>query len=759
MTSSARSGKPPRMPDPAPTMKSTLPQASEPFDRRHLAAHALLERGALEAAARSFRELLASRPAHLDSHLGLAQALERLGRAEEAVEALVNASQQLPDEAEIYRRLGHLLAGLNSWEGAELCYAALCRLQPQSPAGHYNRGVALQELGRAAEAIEAFEHAIGLNPGYAAAYLGLGLIYQQQQAFEAALLAFDCATELAPDRMQGRLERARTLVRMGRFADAQAALDNLLALQPGDAEAWNLRGIACKQLGQGEAALAAYDRALAARPDFAEALNNRGNLRLLSRQFGPALADFDRAMALRPGLDWLPGLRLYAALHRFDWRSFEPGLAAIRDGLAQGLRCIQPLALQCLVDDPQLQQQAARIWSASLGPTSHIPLPARPVQPARAGGKIRLAYVSRDFRSHPVSFLMAEVFELHDRERFELIALSYGPAAQDPMQARLRAAFDRFIDAETLTDRQIVELARGLEIDIAIDLSGLTEGARGPLFAQRLAPLQLIYLGYLGTAGAPHYDYLIADPVLVTPETRASYDERLIVLPSYQANDRQRPQPQAGASREQLGLPAQGFVYCCFNNPCKITPTQFDAWAAILQQVPGSVLWVLDEDEAAATHLRGQAQTRGLDPQRLVFARRSSREDYLARLAQADLFLDTLPYNAGTTASDALWMGLPVLTQAGRSFAGRMAASLLQAAGLPELVVQRREDYIARAIDLARRPEVLAELRHKLAGQRATCTLFDTPRFTRSLEQAYLEADRLHRAGQAPTDIRIESPA
>jgi predicted O-linked N-acetylglucosamine transferase (SPINDLY family) len=696
----------------------------------------------------------AHRPGACATQVQRALGLERAGRVNEAAELLMQVVQEFPREPEPYLRLGNLLATQGHWDSAEVCYANRCALAPQDATSHYNWGVALQELGRLPEAIEAFERAIGLNSQYAAAFFALGLAYQRLEALDATLLALECAVNLNPLDAGFRIERARTLLKLGRFADALAELEALPQHPPRAAEAFNLQGIALKHLHRVPEALACYDEAIRLQPDFVEALNNRGNLRLLLRQFSPALQDFERAQALKPDVDWLAGLRLYAALHLYDWTGLDAARRALLVGVAEGRRVVQPLTLQCIADDPLAQQRAARIWTQAVSPPRDLPAPA----PA-ASDKIRVAYISRDFKSHPVSFLMAEVFELHDRERFEIIALNYGSVSGDAMQQRLRGAFDRFLDVEDLSERQIAELARSLQVDIAVDLTGLTEGARSGIFAWRAAPVQVLYLGYLGTAGSPNHDYLIADATLVAPQARACFDEKLMVLPSYQANDRRRPTPALSLTRAELGLPETGFVYCCFNNPSKITPEVFGAWATILMQVPDAVLWVLEEDDQAAHHLRRHAQMQGIEPARIIFARRAAREAYLASLRAADLFLDTLPYNAGTTASDALWMGLPVLTRIGQAFAGRVAASLLRAVDLPALIAHDADEYIATAVRLAREPAELAAVKDQLRRSRDQAALFDAPRFTRHLESAYREAHRLRVAGEAFADIVVADAA
>ena len=634
---------------------------------------------------------------------------------------------------------------------AERCYAAACGLQPGHAVAQHNWGIALQELGRPGEAISAFERALGARPDYAQAYCALGLAYQSIDAPDAALLAFDCAIRLDARDDHFAIEHARTQLKLGHFVDAQRELEALAQRCPNDAVVFNLLGIALKNLGRAAASKAALDRAIALDPACAEAFSNRANLEFLFRRFSQSLDDYDRALALRPDLDWVLGSRIYTAAHLFDWTARDHGIAELVRGLGAGAKLVQPLALQTLIDDPALHHQAARLWvQSACAPVE----PASVAAHAPASGKIRIAYVSKDFRSHPVSFLMAEVIELHDRDRFELIAINYGPRSEDPMQVRLRAAFDVFLDVEDLSDRAIVELARGALIDIAVDLSGFTEGVRSSIFALRAAPVQVSYLGYLGTSGTGLYDYLIADVTLVPPAQRSAYAECIAELPSYQANDRQRPRP-GPAGRVDLGLPESSVVYCCFNNPCKITPAVFMLWMDILRAVPGAVLWLLEEDEKAPVHLREHAQRHGIDGSRLVFARRTNREGYLAHLATADIFLDTLPYNAGTTASDALWVGLPVVTQVGRTLAARMAASLLEAAGLPDLITTEAETYKALAIQLGRQPEMLREVKARLDRQRLQCALFDTARFTRNLEDAYRQMQEISLAGAPARDLRV----
>jgi predicted O-linked N-acetylglucosamine transferase (SPINDLY family) len=370
--------------------------------------------------------------------------------------------------------------------------------------------------------------------------------------------------------------------------------------------------------------------------------------------------------------------------------------------------------------------------------------------------RIRIGYFSADFRSHATSYLLAELLELHDRERFEVSAFSFGPSSPDPMRQRVESACDRFVDVRGSSDQEVAELARKMEIDIAIDLMGFTHLCRPGIFALRAAPVQVSYLGYPGTMGVPYMDYLIADSTVIPEGDEAGYQEKIIRLPDcYQVNDRKRSIADGAFAREDLGLPREGFVFCCFNNSCKITPRAFDVWMRILERVEGSVLWLLEDNAAASRNLRQEAERRHLSANRLVFAERMPAPAHLARHRAADLFLDTFPYNAHTTASDALWAGLPLLTCLGNTFAGRVAASLLTAVNLPELVAATPKEYEEKAVELAADPRRIDELKSRLVEQRSTATLFDTPRFARYLEAALQIIHERQLAGLPPEQTRV----
>jgi predicted O-linked N-acetylglucosamine transferase (SPINDLY family) len=408
-----------------------------------------------------------------------------------------------------------------------------------------------------------------------------------------------------------------------------------------------------------------------------------------------------------------------------------------------------------LTDSPSIQRKSSEIWINDKHPFNSL---FGPILKSRHRDKIKIGYYSPDFREHPVAHLLIELLELHDKNQFELFGFYFGPPDSSKMHKRISSAFNQFIDVELKSDKDIALMSREMGIDIAVDLTGFTALARTDIFSYRAAPIQVNYLGYPGTTGAEYIDYIIADPIIIPTECQQYYSEKVVYLPnSYQVNDRQRSITNKVFTKDELGLPKDSFVFCCFNNNYKITPNTFDGWVRILKAVKGSVLWLLEDNPIAALNLRKEAQFRGLDPNRLVFAKRIDPSEHLARQRAADLFIDTLPYNAHTTASDALWVGLPVLTCMGESFASRVAASLLKAIELPELITTTQEQYEATAIELANNPEKFKDIKNKLERNRLTTALFDTPRFTKHIQTAYKQMYERYQADLQPNNIYIEN--
>ncbi|MFI3185651.1 MAG: hypothetical protein QX198_06680, partial [Methylococcaceae bacterium] len=436
------------------------------------------------------------------------------------------------------------------------------------------------------------------------------------------------------------------------------------------------------------------------------------------------------------------------------WDALSHHLNELIYKINNGEKVVMPLTILTLIDEPELHRKATEIYVNDKYPQSHI-LPNINHYPKHP--KIRIGYFSADFKDHPVSALSAELYETHDRNQFEIYVFSSGPDTKDAWNLRIKAGVDHFHDVRTLSDKELTLLARTLEIDIAVDLGGFTDDARVGIFALQAAPIQVNYLGYPGTMAAAYMDYLIADRTVIPDDQRQHYSEKIVYLPNcFQPNLSKRTASKAALTRKELGLPEAGFVFCCFNNHNRITPTTFAAWMRILKAVDGSVLWLNNGPSTAVNNLKKEALKLGINEHRLIFAKQASVEEQLNRSQLADLFMDTLTYNAGTTASNALRMGLPLLTCVGRSYASRMAASQLNAVNLPELITNTQDEYEALAIELAIHPEKFKSLRDKLINNLPTALLYNTPLYTKHLESAYLKMYERHQNGLAPEHIYVE---
>ncbi len=755
-------------------------------DAHHNRGNTLRELRRFEEALNSYARALKIKPDHAEAHHNRGNALRELKRFQEALDSYARALKVKPDYAEALNNQGVALQELKRFEEALDSHARALEIQPDYAEAHNNRGVALQQLGRFEEALDSYALALKIQPDYAEAHNNRGVALQQLKRFEEALDSYARALKIKPDYAEAHSNRGNTLRELKRFeealdsharaikADQPRAHNNLgvtlqalkrfdealdsytraLKIDPDYAEAHNNRGVTLQELKRFDEALDSYARALKIKPDYMEALNNRGvTLRELNR-FEEALDSYSRALNIQSDGDWLYGTWLHARMQLCEWRSFESHIADLAAKIQQGRKITLPFSLLALIDSLTLQRQAAETWVREQYPPSRV-LP--PLGKHPRGERIRIGYYSADYHGHATAYLMAELFERHDKERFELLAFSYGRDEHDDMRKRLAAAFDRFLDVRTKSDIEVARTSRELRIDIAVDLKGFTQDARTGIFSCRAAPIQVNYLGYPGTTGAPYIDYIIADQMLIPQKSRQHYSEAIVHLPhSYQANDRRRPIADKQFARADLGLPSTGFVFCCFNSSHKITPDTFDGWMRILKRVEGSVLWLLMGNKTAAENLRSEAWARDVDAGRLIFAAPMPLPEHLARHRAADLFIDTLPYNAHTTASDALWAGLPVLTRMGESFAARVAASLLCAIGLPELVTTTQAHYESTAVELATHPDRLAELKDRLHRNRLTMPLFDTASFARHLENAYTQMYERHQADLGPAPIYVE---
>lgn len=694
----------------------------------------LHQRGESTSAERLYLELLAAAPDDADALHLLGVLRHRDGRVADGLALIERALAARPNEAPVHCNRGAALRDLGRHDEALAACDRALALDPRHAISAANRVAVLLDLGRPADALAASEYALALAPDTPAVRYNQGRCLQDLGRTEAALDAFEQARAGLPDFMPLLDNLCACLRALGRERDALAVAEQLVALQPDRAANRHLHASVLLTLDRPKDALASLQRALDLDPDQAASQHDLGHAWTALGRPDLALAPYARALALDPSLPFLRGQWLHTRLKVCEWDGLDAETARLVAAIDAGEPATAPFPATLLDLGEARLLRAARTFSTLRHPAVGPALPPWPKT-----GRIKLGYFSPDFHQHPLAVLCAGLFEQHDRARFEVIGFALGPVREDAMRERLRAGFDRFIEVPSSTDVQIAALARELRIDIAIDLAGPTQGSRGAIFAARAAPVQVAMIGMPGTGGAGFIDHLIADEHVAPNGHEAHYSEHVVRLfGSYLANDSRRAVTGPAPTRASVGLPERGFVFCSFNQNAKITPAVFGLWMELLREVEGSVLWLLQDNPLAATKLRAAAERAGIEPQRIVFAARVPIDAHLARHACADLFLDTLPYNAHTSACDALWAGLPVLTRVGDTFAGRVGASVLHAAGLHELVVHSAAEYTASALELARNPARLATLKARLVGGRDHCALFDTARYTRGLEAAFM---------------------
>jgi predicted O-linked N-acetylglucosamine transferase (SPINDLY family) len=659
----------------------------------------------------------------------------------------------LDGKPEFFLNYANLLQEQNQYEEAISNYQKAIGLEPNI--------VALTNLAACQNNLEHYElalktsnNALAMDNNYAPAWINLGNSLNQLKRYEEALVSYGRAIELKPNIPESWYNRGNTLKNTRLYEEALVSYGRAIELKPEYAEAWNNRGNALNDLRRHEEALASFEKSIALKPDYAEAWSNRGITLNEMKRHQEAVQSFSRALEIKPGKEFALSDLISAQIRVCDWVAFSPRRKILSDCILKSENSVRPFDSLRLFDSPHLQLLVAKTYFESkLKPTNVL----GSIPNLSYGKKIRLGYFSMDFREHPVAYLMSGLIEYHNRKEFEVFGFSFGADTKDPIRKKLEKSFDEFFDVSLVSDIEISRLSRQLKIDIAIDLGGHTKDSRPAIFFERAAPVQVNYLGYPGTMGSSRYDYLIADTVLIPHENEMHYSENIVYLPyCYQVNNYLDICLNKNVSRQDCGLPETGFVFCCFNNSWKILPDLFDSWMRILNSVDQSVLWLLDTSEAASTNLRKEADARNIDPTRILFAQYVDHESHLSRYKLADLFLDTYPYGAHTTASDALWMGLPLLTLKGGSFASRVATSLLINIGAPELVTSSIDQYEARAIELASKPETLKAIRTKLNENRSKSPVFDTEFMTNKIEEAYQKIWDRHSRGLSPTHLYLK---
>jgi protein O-GlcNAc transferase len=645
-------------------------------------------------------------------------ALYKMGRLQEALYRFDSLLSLEPNHIAAINERGSVLAAMKNYDAALSCFDKVLEFEPKYAEAHLNKGNVLGALKRYDEAVAVYNKALAIRPDLAAAWAGRGNVLAELKKYDDAMVAFDKAIILQPDLIETWLGRGNLLIALAQYDDALAAYDKALNLKPDSAPAWHGRGNALAELKRRDEALAAYER----------------------------------AVKLKPDMTYAAGARLLFKLMLCEWANLKTETAQFLTLVRDGVHVSSPFVL--LATPASAAEQLRYVKSY---------VQEQPKLPQLWGGevyshdRIRIAYLSADLHEHPVAYLMAGLFERHHRSHFEVTALSLRAQQDSQFHRRIKASFERFIDVHSDSDQKIADLIRRLEIDIVVDLNGFTPNGRPDILMLRPSPIQVNYLGYAATMGADYYDYIIADPIVIPEQQFECYGEKVVWLPdTFIPNDDTRRIAERTPARSELNLPEPGFVFCCFNQSHKIEPLIFDVWMRLLKQVDGSVLWLVDNGPTPRLNLRREAAGRGVAPERLIFAPRVPfAADHLARHRQADLFLDTLYYNAHTTACDALWAGLPVVTCLGATFAGRVGASLLNALGVPELIAASLDDYEALALKLARDPSLLASVKAKLARNRDSYPLFDTKRFARHIEAAYTTMWERYQRGNATKPFAV----
>ena len=686
--------------------------------------------------------------------LNRALELHRAGRLDDAAAIYRQLLTDNPGHADAAHLLGLVFSRKNDVDSAIRLIRDALEQDPDNPIYHANLGNVLKDAGRLTDAIAAYRRALELHPGYAEIHNNLGFVLQASGMIEEGIGHYRKAITLRPDNYRAYYNLGNALFLIGKGEEAVAAFRKAATLEPEFAATWDHLGTVLQRLGRHAEAEACFRRWIEIDPDSADASHA---LALALEQQGRIDEAFDcyqRAIALRP--DFLPAVAsaLWLAQRLCNWTATAAYSEIVLRRAAEQPGSVSPFQLMSLPGATRAHLlAAARSHAATIAPKERMRQDsARFGRPSR----LRLGYLSSDFHGHPIAYLTAEVFELHDRDRFEVFLFSYGPDDGSAIRQRLRAGCDHFIDIATLSDDAAARRIYDERIQVLVDLKGYTADDRPHVAACRPAPIQVNWLGFPGSMGAEWIDYLIADPYIVPQEHDADYSEKVVRLPHcYQPNDRKRPGGVAGLSRSACGLSETDFVFCCFNQSYKIEPSVFAIWMRLLRVVPNSVLWLLEENRWSPDNLRKEAVRHGVSPERLVFAPVRPLAEHLARYGLADLVLDTFPYTSHTTGSDALWAGCPMLTMSGETFASRVPASLLRNVGLGPVIAHSLPEYEALALDLARDRPRLEALRRHLRAQRDTAPLFDSPRFTRALETAYRRMWVQFAEGNAPRAFTV----
>tara|TARA_B110000037_G_scaffold218597_1_gene281921 strand:+ start:3908 stop:5884 length:1977 start_codon:yes stop_codon:yes gene_type:complete len=635
---------------------------------------------------------------------------------------------------------------------AEKLYLTVLQTDPLHAGSNHNLGVIALSKNKIELALPFFRTATKANPNIEHFWVSYINALIKKNDLGKAETNSKKAITLNPNFSNVHSLLANILLKLKRLNEAEIYFRQVIQLNPKSAEAQNNLGVLLQELNKENEAEVCFKQAIQIKSDFGDAHYNLGLLSNKMKRTEEAELSLDRAKKLNPDIDYLLGTLLHTKMNSCKWDNLPANVNELKEKIKNGKKVTIPFSILSLIDDPSIHRKSAEIYSYDRFPKSYV-LPK--ISSYRGHKKIKIGYFSPNFNNHPVSYLTAELYETHDRKKFEIHAFSFKEDTNDEFNIRVKAGVDYFHNVSNLSDLDAVTLARSLEIDIAIDLAGYTEGNRANIFAMSVAPIQVGYIGYLGTMGSDYHDYLIADKIIIPEQNKKYYSENIIYLPSYQVNDSQKFSHNLHFRRQDFNIPEDSFVFCCFNNTYKINPDVFNCWARILKQVDNSVLMLFTTSPLVIENLKIQIKKRKIDPSRLIFVKKLDRLKYLARYQVVDLFLDTFPYNAGTIASDALRMEVPVLTYLGKSFASRMGASLLNALDLPELIAITKEEYELLGITLATNKKKFNIIKEKLKNSLPTSRLYNTPLFTKYLEDAYLIINEKYQDGLKPEDLEI----
>lgn len=745
------------------------PKDVELWNRRGVA---LMDLARYEEAVQDFARATELDPRNAEAFCNKGKSLALLNRLDEACGAFDGALALAPGFADAHYCRGNVCALLKRYEEAIAAFDRALTLKPDWAEAWLVRGNACSALNRPAEAVSAYDKALALNSNYAAAHNNRATVLLDLNRLDEALAGFDRALRLQPDLADAWVGLGSVNFRLSEFEKAASAYERALALNPRLGKAWVGRGNIFAKLNRYKEALEAFEKGVELDPDFAAAWNSRAEALAAHKRFDEAIASCDRALALKPDLLSAAGTRLDLKLLACDWRNLEAEIVHLlqmtmrlhisKDSFAgnaagppNSTGIAEPMIMARLTDDAAVLLACATDWvhACAWYPVS-LPQIRRPPP-----DKIRLGYLSQDFRQHVTGRGFVELFEKHDASRFDLYGISLSPSDGSTVRKRIEAAFGQFHDVSALGDAAAAQLIRSLELDLIVEMVPHSRGSRPAILAHRPVPVQVNGWSAGYSSGAPYLDYILGDRLMLPFSSQAFFSEKIVHLPHtcfpYDATQAIAARIPA---RAEEGLPEQAFVFCSFNASYKFTPTFFAVWMRLLHAVEGSVLWLARNNDFAVANLRRAASEAGIDPQRLVFAEvRPAIEDHLARHRLADLVLDTLPYNAQSTAMDALWAGVPVLTCAGRSLAGRFAMSQLHGIGVPELITDDLAGYERLAIALARDPQRLRQIRTKIKNNRSTMPLFDTRRLCRELESAYTTMVDIWRRGEPPRSFSVET--